>query len=216
MVQIIPAILATTEEEYKEKLQKIEELGLFEGGWVHIDVMDNKFVQNKSVDAEAINKYKTTLKKEIHLMVEDPAVWVDQLNDVDRFTAHIEVGEDRFNEFKKRCLREGIEVGIALKLETSLDVVEQHNDLNRVMLMGVNPGQQGQEFNVEVIERVKELKNSPYKGKTIGVDGGVSPENAKQLVEAGADYLVVGSHLVEGNIEENLEEFWTVLATQGN
>lgn len=209
MVQIIPAILATTEEEYKDKLSKIEDSGLFEGGWVHIDVMDNKFVRNKSVDYDVINKYKTMLKKEVHLMVDNPTFWVDRLIDIDRFTAHIEVGEDKFDDFAQKCWGKDLKVGMALNLGTDLNVLDHYEDSYTVlMLMGVQLGFQGQEFNLAVIERVKYLKKNSISGLTIGIDGGISPENAKQLVEAGVDYLVVGSHLVDGNIEENLEKFW--------
>ena len=72
MVQIIPAILATTESEYSEKIKKIEESGFFQDDWVQIDLMDNKFVQNASIGSEIIAKYPTQLKREAHLMVEYP------------------------------------------------------------------------------------------------------------------------------------------------
>ncbi len=209
MVQIIPAILATTQEEYKEKLQKIEQSGLFEGGWVQLDLMDNKFVQNESIGVDVIAKYPTNLKIEAQLMVKYPSNWIDELVKVGvgRIIFPVEDGEN-IRERLQHIKNHNIEAGLSLNPDTGASEVEEYlNDTDVILVMSVNPGFGGQEFKLEVLEKIKRLKSLKL-DLIVGVDGGVSPENVKQLVSAGVDYLVVGSHLVEGNIEENLEKIW--------
>ena len=183
MVQIIPAILAKTEEEYSKKLKKIEESDTFREGWVHIDLMDGEFVEEKSIEPEIINKYPTGLKKEVHLMVQNPQGWIDKLKNVDRIIVHGEVG----GNFKN----------IAINPDTPISILDNFQP-EIVLIMGVHPGKQGQEFILEVLEKIKQLKAMGGNFK-IGVDGGITPENAKLIEDAGADYLVVGSHLGEFN-----------------
>src|SRR5581483_8854520 len=79
MTHIIPAILAKTEEEYRERLRKIESVPELAGGWVQIDFMDNKFVQNQTIDLSTVVKFSTQLKMEAHLMVQFPEDWIDEL-----------------------------------------------------------------------------------------------------------------------------------------
>src|SRR3989344_8473369 len=79
MTQIIPAILATTEQDYKDKIQELENSDSFEGGWIQIDLMDNKFVQNQSIGPEVLAKYKTPFRREAQLMVEYPEGWIEEL-----------------------------------------------------------------------------------------------------------------------------------------
>ena len=209
MVQIIPAILAITEEEYKQKLQKIENSGSFKNGWVQIDLMDNKFVQNQSIGIEVVAKYPTDLKVEAQLMVEYPSNWIDELVKVkvDRIVFPVEDGEN-IRERLQHIKNHGIEAGLSLNPETQVDVVKPYLDnLDVILIMSVDPGFGGQEFKPEVISKIKELKEL-RPDLIVGVDGGVSSENVKQIVESGADYLVIGTHLVEGDIEENLENIW--------
>lgn len=202
MVTIIPAILATTEEEYKDKLQKIGSCPELAEGWVHIDLQDGKFTQNATISPEIIAKYPTNLKIELHLMVENPEEISLKLEsaDIGRVITHIEVSKDGAN--------------LAINPETPISSLEGVK-LDSVLIMGVHPGSQGQGFIPETIEKIREcsrLRSNNNLDFKISVDGGVTPENAKLIVDAGADYLVVGSHLLEGNIDENLESFWVELS----
>lgn len=215
-LQIIPTILATSEEGYKDKLQQIEEAAEFEGGWVQIDLMDNKFVQNQSITPEIIGRYPTSLKKEAHLMVEYPENWIDDLIKlgVDRIIFPVEDQEgvaERISHIKNH----GIEVGLALNPETPVAKVEPFVDtIDVVLILSVHPGFGGQKFLPEVLEKIKEaarLKNQQQ--FLIEVDGGINEEVAGLAVEAGADILVVGSHLLDGNISENLEKIWQSIFT---
>jgi ribulose-phosphate 3-epimerase len=194
MIQIIPAILATSEEDYIADLKRIEDSHMFEGGWVHIDLADNKFVQNQTIGPEIITRNPTNLKIELHLMVENPQEVMKKLEgmDIGRTITHIEVGNTNSS--------------LALNPETPASALKGAQ-VETVLVMGVHPGKQGQEFIPDVLEKIKQIKKMNPK-VLVGVDGGVAPENAKLIVDAGADYLVVGSHLIEGEIDENLEAFW--------
>ncbi len=212
MVQIVPAILATSEDEYKQKLAKIEECGLFEKGWVQIDLMDNKFVQNESIGPDIIAKYPTKLKLEAQLMVEYPENWIEELVKVpvQRIVfpiEDIEGIEDRIQHIKNHQ----IEIGLSLNPQTDIEKLFPFvSTIEVVLVMSVNPGFGGQKFIPESIDKVRKLREKGWPIK-IGVDGGINEEVVGDLIDAGADYLVIGSHLLEGNIDENLEKIWQAL-----
>ncbi len=207
-MQIVPAILATTEQEYKEKLEKIQASHSFEDGWVQIDLMDNKFVQNKSVGIEIIGKYKTELKKEVQLMVQYPENFIDEL---------IKVGASRIifpvedssgvTERIKHIRNHNIEVGLSINPETDESVLEPYvGIIDVVLVMSVKPGFSGQEFIPETFSKIKKIKDKW--GVKVGVDGGVNEKVIRGILEAGADYVVMGSHLLEGDIDANIEVIW--------
>lgn len=211
MAQIIPAILATTEEEYKEKLDLIESTPELEGAWIQIDLMDHKFVENESIKAEVLGKYPTNHPLEAQLMVEYPENWIDALikASVSRIVFPVEDNagiEERITHIKNHK----IGVGLSINPETPVATIEPFlGKIDLVLVMSVQPGFGGQEFIPGTLEKVKEISRlrSEYNFK-IEVDGGVNEENAKELVDAGVDNLVIGSHLLEGNIDENLEQIW--------
>lgn len=212
MVQIVPAILATTEKEYQEKLKKVNQSNLFEEGWVQIDLMDNIFVQNKSIGSEIIAKYPTKIKLEAQLMVKYPERWIDDLLKAGVKRVIFPVEDQESLELTIQALKEArIEIGLSLNPETGIKKVEKFvPQIDWVLVMSVNPGFGGQKFIESSQDKVKELrdKNWPIK---IEVDGGITPEIAAKLVRIGADSLVIGSHLLEGNIEENLEKIWEAI-----
>lgn len=219
-VSIIPAILAITEEEYKEKIEKIESCPELAEGWVQIDFMDNKFVQNKSIDPQVLGKYKTTLSIEAHLMIEHPSQAIFNVikAGVKRVVVHVESDDaDDVKDNLAYIEDEGVENGLAINPETSLEKLRPYlKDVDTVLIMSVHPGVQGRQFIPESIEKIKECSRIRSDNKLnfrIEVDGGVTAENAKLIVEAGADSLVIGEHLINGDITENLEKIWESLGT---
>ncbi len=206
---IIPAILATTEDEYQSNLKKIEDSNEFE--WVQIDLMDNKFVQNQSISPEIVAKYSTNLTLEFHLMVEYPDNWIEQLVNIPHVKRIIFPLEDsKVSENIALVKNHGLQVGLSINPETNISFLEPFlTQVNLVLIMGVHPGFQGQEFIPETLKKIKELTSKRVienLGFKIEVDGGINTENVKSIVSSGADYLVVGSHLLEGNIRENVEQ----------
>lgn len=209
MIQIIPALLAATEEEYQDKLQRIQSSGLFKEGWIQIDLMDNKFVQNKSIGPETVAKYTTNLKREAQLMVEYPENWIDELVKIPVERIVFPVEDDEGMEEKiKHIKNHGIEVGLSLNPETVVEKLTPYiGTIDLVLVMSVHPGFGGQDFIAETVEKVRQIKQRGWP-VIIEVDGGIDEKVVGDLIDAGADNLVIGSHLIEGNIDENLKEIW--------
>lgn len=205
MVQIIPAILSTSLEDYKRDLDKINNSSLLQDGWLHIDFADGIFVHNKTIDPKKTIDYPTNLKKEAHLMVASPLEWIDKAIDsgFERIIFHLETDnpEDSIEAIRQK----NKEVGIALKHETPLERIIPFKDkVNLVLLMTVAPGFQGQPFIPQSLEKIKKLKILGW-DVSIGVDGAVSDSDIIDIIKAGAQHLVVGSYLLKGEIDENLE-----------
>lgn len=212
MVQIIPAVLATSEEQYLLDLQKLERSEALKNGWVHIDFGDNIFVPNKTISPQEVASHRTTLQKEAHLMVQHPKEWIKDLAKADfkRVFFHMETGDDIENcidEIKKA----GMEAGLVLKHETALETLDPYIlKIDAVLLMSVVPGFQGQPFIEESLDKVRQLK-SKYPKVKVGVDGAVKDTNIKQIVDSGVDYVNVGSFLVKQDTDESLEKLWEQL-----
>ena len=213
MTHIVPTLLATTESSYKEAVDKIESSALFKDGWVQIDLMDNKFVPNKSIGLDVLSKYPFSGQKEAQLMVEDPLNWVDKLVALQfsRIIFPVEVGNTE--EIIQKIKSYDIQVGISLNPETSVDKVIPFLDkIDAVLFMSVHPGFQRQEFIPETLNKIKELTKLRDGNKfLIEVDGGITPELARGLLDVGVDNLAVGSRLFNGDIQENMEKFWEAI-----
>lgn len=231
MVTIIPAILATTEEEFSQQLKKIKSSSALAEGWVHIDFMDGKFVENQSIDPEMLKNFDIPYKKEAHLMITHPVSDIDKVlsqkfdrviihlesepktddTPVDQITYHLNYIEDHGLHTSNL----GVESGLAINPESDINQLSKYlKDVNVVQIMGVVPGAQGHDFLVKTYQRVQEvaqLRSQLGLKFQIAVDGGVSDQNARQLVDAGADILVIGSYLQKGDIDENLEKIWEIV-----
>ena len=197
MAEIIPAILAKSLEEFSDKIKKVENLVEM----VQIDVADGKFVPNETFnDVEQIKGIATNLEYEVHLMVSNVEESVDEwlkLKPV-RIIFHIEAVENGSVDNIIQTIKDsGTEVGLAINPDTRLSEIESYlNKIHMILVMGVNPGFSGQEFQESVIERVKEIKNRKTSVK-ISVDGGVSVDNARELALAGVDVLSMSSAIFE-------------------
>jgi ribulose-phosphate 3-epimerase len=210
MVQVVPAILALDEESFRGDLKRVEEVESLKGGRVHVDLMDGQFVEDQSVGPEILEKYPPEFQVEVHLMVKNPISMFDELKKggAKRVIFHSEVGntEEIISEAKSR----GFEVGLAINPETELDQLQPSlAELDSVLVMSVHPGAQGQEFIAESLKKIKEilrLRSGYNLNFRIGADGGINEEVVKSLTEAGVDYLVIGSHLIRGNIDENFKK----------
>ena len=209
MIKVIPAILATTEEEYYNKISEINNSGLFD--WIQIDLMDNKFVQNQSIEPDVIAKYKTNLNLEAHLMVEYPENWIDELVKIPQLNRIIFPVEDRegITERITHIKNHGKQVGLAINPETDISILEPFlNKIDLVLIMSVHPGFQGQKFIPETVNKINEVLRlrSGFDFK-IEIDGGISEENIKQVADAGADIAIIGSGLFKyDNLKVGLEK----------
>ena len=155
MLSILPSVLATTDHDYQQTIERIEENGAFEDGWLHVDFADNEFVPNLTVGADVLKKFPTNLHVEAHLMVSNPEEWIHDLVEagVERIILHIETIKDE--SLVKRIKDEGVQVGLAIKLETPVAKLHPFvNTIDVVLVMSIHPGFSGQEFLEEGIEKI--------------------------------------------------------------
>ena len=196
MLEVLPAIIEDTYEEVEKKLNLVAPFV----DWVQIDVGDGAFVAHKTWSRiEDLSSLSLELAIDLHLMVQDPLSYVARaqaIPQIKRITFHIESAAEgaAVCHAIKRADREA---GVALNPDTSFSTLANfHGILDALLLMGVHPGWGGQTFIPRTLERIREARTQ-YKKIKIGVDGGVHLQNgsAQACVDAGVDYLVVGSEI---------------------
>jgi len=202
MIKIAPSILSADFSRLGEELKTVEEAG---ADWIHVDVMDGHFVPNITIGpmvVEAVRK-STKLPLDVHLMIEDPDFYIPYFikAGADIITVHAEVCKHLQRTI--RAIKEQKKTaGIVLNPATSLSAIDNILDeVDLVLLMSVNPGFGGQEFipsTVKKVEKLKRMINDAKLKTDIEVDGGVKPENAGDLIKAGANILVAGSSVFKG------------------
>lgn len=184
-IQVIPAVL---EQEFSEIEKKVEAArGIAD--ILQLDVMDGRFVGNTTYsDTAKLGALDTTW--ELHLMIEHPELAITKWNlpNVQRMIVHKEAVNNT-QHIIDLIRNAGKEVGIALNPETSTHEIKEYIDqIDLVLVMGVNPGWSGQDFHYDVLEKIKELK-AMRPELLVAVDGGVNMKTRKKIVEAGADIL---------------------------
>lgn len=198
LIRVSPSIIATDykdDKKLKENLELIERAG---ANFVHLDVMDGKFVQNTTFDHTFVDKVRgmTGLLLDCHLMVENPDDVVQNYISAgaDIITVHFEATKDLPSTLKK-IKDANIISGIAINPKTSVFKIKELLDsglVDVVLVMGVNPGACGQTFIRGMAEKVAEVRELNKK-VFIEIDGGVTLKNAKILRKMGVNIIVSGS-----------------------
>ena len=168
--------------------------------WFHLDVMDGRFVPNISFGMSIVKQIRRTTTKicDVHLMILEPEKYVEEFKaaGADILTVHFEACLHLHRNIQQiKSL--GMQAGVAINPHTPVSFLKDIlADIDIVLLMSVNPGFGAQKFIPHTVEKIKELRSMiDEKGLKIKIeiDGGVTLENAKEIVEAGADVLVAGN-----------------------
>ncbi len=197
MKLIAPSILSADFSRLGEEVKAVETAG---ADWIHIDVMDGRFVPNITIGplvVEAVNR-TTELPLDVHLMIENPDRYLEDFARAGSayLTVHAETCA-HLHRTVQAIKALDVKAGVALNPATSVSSIEGIlEDVDLVLIMSVNPGFSGQEFIPQAIQKIRDLKpmiSAKNPNVLIEVDGGVSQETIRSVAEAGADVFVAGS-----------------------
>ncbi|MEX6686632.1 ribulose-phosphate 3-epimerase [Danxiaibacter flavus] len=194
---IAPSFLASDFLRLADECTMVNES---EAEWFHLDIMDGRFVPNISFGLPVVAAIRKTTKKvcDVHLMIEEPGNYAEAFKNAgaDNLCVHIEACPNlhrNIQQIKSLGMRAGIAVNPHTPVNFLSDIL---HDIDFVNLMSVNPGFGGQEFIPFTLTKIAQLRQMIQERKLsvlIEIDGGVTFENAKEIVTAGADVLVAGS-----------------------
>ena len=197
MAIIAPSLLAA---DFLQLQKACDMLNESNADWYHLDIMDGRFVPNISYGPMLVNFFRTATTKtcDVHLMIEEPERYAEAFKDAgaDILTVHYEACTHLHRNIQQiKSL--GMQAGIALNPHTPVELLKDIlQDIDMVLLMSVNPGFGGQSFiphTINKIKRMREMIDEQLLHVKIEIDGGVTVENARMIIDAGADILVAGS-----------------------
>lgn len=208
---IAPSILSADFTQLGKDIKETEEGG---AAYLHFDVMDGMFVPNISFGIPVMKSIRKATHQvmDAHLMVQDPIRYVKAFKEAgaDLITVHLEACPD-----VRKTLTEikdlGIMAGLSICPEIPVEEIREYLEyVDMILIMSVHPGAGGQKFMEESLDRIRETRKMiEESGKEIDiqVDGGVKFENARKILDAGANILVAGSAVFGDNIVENTRKF---------
>ena len=213
---IAPSVLAA---DFANLQRDIEMINQSEADWFHIDIMDGVFVPNISFGMpvlEAISKHaKKTI--DVHLMIIDPDRYIKTFAQLGatNLSVHYEACT-HLHRTLQAIKAEGMKAGVAINPHTPVSLLEDIiKDIDLVCLMSVNPGFGGQSFIEHTYTKIKQLREIITRNQAntlIEIDGGVTDQNAAQLVAAGADVLVAGNYVFKAvNPKETIQNLKKLL-----
>jgi len=194
---IAPSLLAS---DFANLQREVEMLNESEADWIHIDIMDGRFVPNISFGLPITKAIQKHARKpmDVHLMIVEPEKYVEAFRDTgaSNISVHIEACPHlhrNIQQIKDLGCKAGVAINPHTPIESLSEIIE---DIDLVCMMSVNPGFGGQKFihsTLDKIKRLRDLIQSKNSKALIEVDGGVNRNNAPEIIEAGADVLVAGN-----------------------
>jgi len=204
---IAPSILAA---DFANLQRDIEMINSSEADWFHIDIMDGVFVPNISFGMPVLKAITQHSKKtiDVHLMIVDPDRFIDTFAALGAniLSVHYEACT-HLHRTLQAIKAAGMKAGVAINPHTNVALLEDViQDIDMVCMMSVNPGFGGQSFIENTYKKIAQLKEIILNNNAstlIEIDGGVTDQNAVELIKAGADVLVAGSFVFKSNDPKN-------------
>ena len=211
MLKLLPSVLSADFANLERDLACIKEAGVTQ---VHVDVMDGNFVPSISLGFPVIRSMRkvSDLFFDVHLMVEEPGRYLEETKaaGADRIGVHAEAC-CHLHRTLQQIKALGCETCVVLNPATPLSVLDYVlEDVDVVLLMTVNPGFGGQAYIPAMTDKIRSLRriiDERGLDVKIEIDGGVKLSNVKELIEAGAEYLVAGSSVFNGEPEKSIAQF---------
>jgi len=196
-IYLAPSILSANLLRLQEQVEKVSSNG---ADFIHIDVMDGRFVPNLTFGPNMVAalKHITDLPLDVHLMIENPDRYIEQYAQAgaDILTVHQEACTHLHRSIQN-IHEQGIKAGVSLNPATSLSTIENVMDeIDLLLIMTVNPGFGGQKFipqSLNKIARAHEMIKTSGRDILLEVDGGIDPHTAPSVVQNGANVLVAGN-----------------------
>ena len=213
---VAPSMLSCN---FSELGDEIEMVNKSKAGWFHLDIMDGVFVPNITFGTPILEIFNSLGKKhlDMHLMIINPEKYIEKFAGLgaDTITVHYEACDDLekiIGDIKKL----GVKAGVAINPNTDVSLLNHLlEEIDLVCLMSVFPGFSGQKFIPETFPRLKELKrmiSEKNNNTLIQIDGGVSLDNAQELISLGADVLVAGSFVFKSDSpKETIEKLHSAI-----
>ena len=187
----------------KNKEEDLIKLGATDTDYIHVDVMDGKFVKNKNLPFKLLDRLSYTLQKrlDVHLMVNKPNKFIEEYATLNSeyITIHVELPKEVIDSSIELIKSYGIKCGLAIKPNTDINLLKDYLDrIDLILVMSVEPGSGGQEFISETPDRIAKIKELIGKKKiAINVDGGINDKIVKCLDKA--NIVVSGSYVVNSD-----------------
>lgn len=179
----------------KERIDIIKKLNNSDADYIHFDVTDGKFVPSKYLCIPELVKLLklSTKKNDVHLMVEDPIKYIEQIKNlnIDTITIHSEINQALIRIIET-IKKNNIKVGLAIDLDTSIDAIKPYTKMiDRVLIMSVKAGKGGQEFQSKILEKIKKIPSN----LEVEIDGGINDETINYVKDV--DIVVSGTYVLK-------------------